>query len=44
MITVTGTTGVIGADELALLRDDALLANAGHFSEIDLEALGPVRG
>jgi adenosylhomocysteinase len=41
VITVTGTTGVIGAVELALLRDDALLANAGHFSEIDAAALGP---
>jgi len=41
VITVTGTTGVIAAPELALLRDGALLANAGHFSEIDLAALGP---
>jgi len=41
VITVTGTTGVIGEPELALLRDGALLANAGHFSEIDLAALGP---
>jgi adenosylhomocysteinase len=41
VITVTGTTGVIGAEELALLRPDALLANAGHFSEIDAAALGP---
>jgi adenosylhomocysteinase len=40
VITVTGTTGVIGEAELALLRDDALLANAGHFSEIDAAALG----
>jgi adenosylhomocysteinase len=41
VITVTGTTGVIGAPEIALLRDGALLANAGHFSEIDQAALGP---
>jgi adenosylhomocysteinase len=41
VITVTGSTGVIGARELELVRDDVLLANAGHFSEIDLEALGP---
>ena len=27
--------------ELALMRDGALLANAGHFSEIDAGALGP---
>jgi adenosylhomocysteinase len=41
VITVTGTTGVIGAGELALMSDGVLLANAGHFSEIDLAALGP---
>lgn len=41
VITVTGSTGVIGARGLELVRDDVLLANAGHFSEIDLEALGP---
>jgi len=43
VITVTGTTGVIGRRELALLKDGALLANAGHFSEIDVAALGPGR-
>ncbi len=41
VITVTGTTGVIGRAEIELLRDDALLANAGHFSEIVSDALGP---
>jgi adenosylhomocysteinase len=41
VITVTGKTGVIGAGEVALLRDDALLANAGHFSEIEADAIGP---
>jgi adenosylhomocysteinase len=41
VITVTGTTGVIGVEEVALLRDGALLANAGHFSEIEPAALGP---
>jgi adenosylhomocysteinase len=41
VITVTGSTGVIGASELGLLRDDVILANAGHFSEIDAAALGP---
>ena len=40
VVTVTGTTGVIGVEEVALLRDGALLANAGHFSEIEPEALG----
>jgi adenosylhomocysteinase len=41
VITVTGSRGVIGADEIALMRDDTLLANAGHFSEIEASALGP---
>jgi adenosylhomocysteinase len=41
VITVTGSTGIIGREQLPLLRDGALLANAGHFSEIDLDALGP---
>jgi adenosylhomocysteinase len=41
VVTVTGTTGVIGVEEVALLRDGALLANAGHFSEIEPAALGP---
>jgi adenosylhomocysteinase len=41
VVTVTGTTGVIGAEEVALLRNGALLANAGHFSEIEPAALGP---
>ncbi|HST18296.1 MAG TPA: adenosylhomocysteinase [Gaiellaceae bacterium] len=40
VITVTGTTGVIGRRELGLVRDGVLLANAGHFSEIELEQLG----
>jgi len=35
-ITVTGRTGILGPRELALMRDGALLANAGHFSEIEL--------
>ena len=43
VITVTGSTGVIGADELELLRDDALLANAGHFSEIEPGGARPRR-
>ena len=39
-ITATGHPGVIGADELALLPDGAILANAGHFDfEIDVPAL-----
>ncbi len=40
VITVTGTTGVIGRHELGLVRDGVLLANAGHFSEIELDELG----
>jgi adenosylhomocysteinase len=39
-ITVTGSTEVIGAEHLAVMRDGAILANAGHFDvEIDLRAL-----
>ena len=39
-ITATGSTEVIGAEHLALMRDGAILANAGHFDvEIDLPAL-----
>src|SRR5262249_928342 len=41
VVSVTGSTGVIGAHEIALVRDGALLANAGHFSELDVAALGP---
>src|ERR1700744_4942773 len=39
-ITVTGSTEVIGAGHLAVMRDGAILANAGHFDvEIDVRAL-----
>ena len=31
VITATGATGVITAEDLALLKDDAVLCNAGHF-------------
>ncbi len=40
IVTVTGSTGVIGRRELGLVRDGALLANAGHFSEIEVAELG----
>jgi adenosylhomocysteinase len=40
IVTVTGSTGVIGPRELGLVRDGAMLANAGHFSEIEVAALG----
>jgi adenosylhomocysteinase len=40
IVTVTGSTGVIGRRELELVRDGALLANAGHFSEIEVAELG----
>jgi len=40
IVSVTGSTGIIGPRELALVRDGVLLANAGHFSELDLAALG----
>jgi adenosylhomocysteinase len=39
-VTVTGSSGVLGADHIARMRDGAVLANAGHFDvEIDLPAL-----
>jgi adenosylhomocysteinase len=39
-ITATGTAEVIGAAHLAVMRDGAILANAGHFDvEIDVRAL-----
>src|SRR5690348_16659824 len=34
IVSVTGSTGVIGGRELGLVRDGVLLANAGHFSEL----------
>lgn len=37
VMTVTGRSGILGPDELSLLKDGALVGNAGHFStEIDL--------
>ena len=39
-ITATGSTEVITAEHFAVLRDGAILANAGHFDvEIDVRAL-----
>jgi adenosylhomocysteinase len=39
-ITATGSADVIGAGHLAVMRDGAILANAGHFDvEIDVRAL-----
>jgi adenosylhomocysteinase len=39
-ITATGSVDVISADHLAVMRDGAILANAGHFdAEIDVRAL-----
>lgn len=41
--TVTGNTAVIGAEHFPLMKDGALLCNAGHFDvEIDLEALASI--
>ena len=38
--SVTGCKGVMGAEHFALMRDGAILSNAGHFNvEIDMEAL-----
>ncbi|MGI5118882.1 adenosylhomocysteinase [Marinactinospora thermotolerans] len=40
LVTVTGNRDVIRAEHLAVLKDGAVLANAGHFDiEIDLVAL-----
>lgn len=40
VITVTGFEKVLGSKQFALMKDGALIANAGHFaSEIDLRAL-----
>jgi adenosylhomocysteinase len=39
-ITATGSIDVIGAEHIAMMRDGAILANAGHFDvEIDVRAL-----
>ncbi len=40
LITATGSRDVLGPEHLALMRDGAILANAGHFDvEIDVRAL-----
>jgi adenosylhomocysteinase len=42
-ITVTGSRGVLRAEHFTVMKDGALLANAGHFDvEIDLGALASV--
>jgi len=39
-VTVTGNLGVLRAEHFAVMKDGALLANAGHFDvEIDLDGL-----
>ena len=39
-ITATGSRDVIGPEHMALMRDGAILANAGHFDvEVDVRAL-----
>src|SRR5918996_357934 len=44
-VTVTGDTGVIRHEHLELMRDGAVLANAGHFDvEIDKSALAELAG
>jgi adenosylhomocysteinase len=44
-ITATGSVAVIGAAELAVMRDGAIVANAGHFDvEVDLLALDGLAG
>src|SRR5215831_11458428 len=40
IITATGSRDVVAAEHLAVLRDGAILANAGHFdAEVDVTAL-----
>src|SRR2546423_11079759 len=42
VVTATGGVGVLRRDAIALLKDGAVLANAGHDDrEIDVAALGP---
>jgi adenosylhomocysteinase len=44
-VTVTGNTGVIRKEHFSLMKDGAILANAGHFNvEIDLETLAGLSG
>jgi adenosylhomocysteinase len=43
VITATGSRDVVGADEISVLPDGAMLANAGHFDvEIDVPALAAI--
>ncbi|MBI4512489.1 MAG: adenosylhomocysteinase [Gemmatimonadetes bacterium] len=40
LVTATGTTGVIREEHFRVMKDGAILANAGHFDvELDLQAL-----
>jgi adenosylhomocysteinase len=42
-VTATGSTEVIGAAHMSVMRDGAILANAGHFDvEIDVRALAGI--
>ena len=42
-ITLTGNAHVIGVEHMRLMKDGAIIANAGHFNvEIDLDALKQV--
>jgi adenosylhomocysteinase len=45
VITVTGAQGVVTAEDLPLLKDGAILANAGHFPwEIDAAGINAAAG
>jgi adenosylhomocysteinase len=45
VITVTGAQGVVTAEDLPLLKDGAILANAGHFPwEIDAAGINALAG
>jgi adenosylhomocysteinase len=39
LVTITGRPGILGGDAFLALRDGAMLANVGHFPEIDVSAL-----
>jgi adenosylhomocysteinase len=44
-VTATGDVGVLRAEHFAVMRDGAILANAGHFDvEIDVDALAAAAG
>ena len=44
-VTATGNTGIITAEQMARMKDKAIVGNIGHFDdEIDMDGLGRVPG